>query len=260
MRGKPRVLGLLLLPFLAGCETVPITGRKQLILLSRGEETSIGTQAYQETLSKAELVKEGPDYDMVVRIGQRIAAVSDDPGFQWEFNLIRDDQTVNAFCLPGGKVAVFTGILPVTETEAGLATVMGHEIAHAIARHGNERVSLSLPAEAVGSILEVGLAKESSATRDLVMAAFGKTKDVAYLLPYSRTHESEADHIGLIYMARAGYDPREAVAFWTRMAAQSQGERIELLSTHPSDETRVADLERLLPEALREYEKGRTSP
>lgn len=260
MRGKLQFLSFLPLLLLASCETVPITGRKQLILLSRGSETALGTQAYQETLSKAELVREGSDYEMVVRIGQRIAAVSDDPGFEWEFNLIRQDETVNAFCLPGGKVAVFTGILPVTGTEAGLATVMGHEIAHAIARHGNERVSLSLPVEAVGKVLEAGLAKESAATRDLLLAAFGTGTSVAYVLPFSRKHESEADRIGLVYMARAGYDPREALEFWKRMAAQAQGERIELLSTHPSDETRIADLERLLPEALGEYEKRGAGP
>ncbi|MCI0586776.1 MAG: M48 family metallopeptidase [Planctomycetes bacterium] len=249
----------LLLPvlLLAACTTVPVTGRKQLSLYSEAEEASLGLQAYREILSDAQIVASGPDVEMVRRVGSRIAAVADDPGFQWEFNLVKDDAMVNAFCLPGGKVAVYTGILPLTQTEEGLATVMGHEIAHAIARHGGERMSQQSTAGALGAVLEASLANKSEGTRSWALAAFGVGANYGILLPYSRTHESEADEIGLIYMARAGYDPRPSVDFWRRMAAKGGAKPPEFLSTHPSDETRIAQLRALLPRAIEEYEKSR---
>ncbi len=244
---------------LAGCTTVPVTGRRQLSLVSEAQEASLGLQAYREILSKAQIVTSGPEVEMVRRAGSRIAAVADDPGFQWEFNLVRDDATANAFCLPGGKVAVYTGILPLTQTEEGLATVMGHEIAHAIARHGGERISQQMTVETLGIALEAGLAKSSEGTRTAALAAFGVGSSVGVLLPFSRKHESEADEIGLIYMARAGYDPRPAADFWRRMAAKGGAKPPEFLSTHPGDETRIADLKALLPRALREYENSRVT-
>jgi predicted Zn-dependent protease len=259
MRGRiPVFLPLLAFPAaLPGCETVPITGRRQLRLLSEAEEARLGADAYQEVLSEAALVPSGPDLEAIRRVGGRIAAVSDEPGFAWDFNLIRDDKTVNAFCLPGGKVAFYTGILPITKTEAGIAVVMGHEIGHAIAHHGAERVSHGLVVEGLVVFADATLANQPDRTRNLILEGFGLGAQVGVLLPFSRKHESEADRIGLHLMARAGYDPREAAEFWRRMDAGGGAAPPEWLSTHPSHETRIQDLEAWLPEALREYEEAR---
>ncbi|HET6201468.1 MAG TPA: M48 family metallopeptidase [Planctomycetota bacterium] len=240
---------------LVSCSTVPVTGRRQLRLISDDTEAKLGLEAYQDTLQKSKLVASGADLETVRRVGARIAKVSHEPGFAWEFNLIDDPKTVNAFCLPGGKVAVYTGILPLTQTEEGLAAVMGHEIAHAIAHHGAERMAQGEIVGAVGTALDAGLSKSSARTREAALAVFGVGANVGVLLPFSRKHESEADEIGLDYMARAGYDPRQAVEFWRRMAAHGGSKPPEFLSTHPSDETRIADLERLLPKALETYER-----
>jgi len=238
-----------------GCATVPVTGRKSFNLIPEGEELALGSDSYKEVLSKSELVQSGPELEMVRRVGQRIAAISDRPGFAWEFNLIKDDTTVNAFCLPGGKVAVYTGILPVTRTEAGLATVVGHEIAHAIARHGGERMTDQLAVQIGGMGLAALLREKSQATRDVVMAAYGIGGTVGVLLPFSRSQEGEADHIGLVYMAKAGYDPREAVRFWERMESKGGGAAPpEWLSTHPSHGGRIQRIEGWMPEAMKYYE------
>ncbi len=175
-------------------------------------------------------------------------------GYQWEFNVVESEE-VNAWCMPGGKVVVYTGILPITKDETGLAVVMGHEIAHAIAEHGSERMSHGLMQQLGGVALSVALADEPELTQSLFMTAYGVGSTVGVMLPFSRTHESEADHLGLIFMAMAGYDPNAAVDFWTRMAANSQGAPPEWLSTHPSNETRIADIKKLLPEALQYYNK-----
>jgi predicted Zn-dependent protease len=247
------LLVVLLLPILAGCSTVPITGRKSFNLIPEGQELALGVESYQQVLAQSDIVKSGSDVEMVRRVGRRIAQISHEPGYEWEFNLIREDKTANAFCLPGGKVAVYTGILPITKTEEGLAVVMAHEIAHAIARHGGERMTDQLAFQVGGMGLSALLEKKSPMVQQVVLSAYGVGGQVGVLLPFSRSQESEADHIGLVYMAKAGYDPRSAVPFWKRMAAGSGGQPPEWLSTHPAHETRIAQLEKWMPEALQYY-------
>lgn len=249
---------ILLLAAVAGCTTVPVTGRKAFNLIPESQAIALGADAYQQALAGSDLVRSGPQHDQVVRVGRRIAAVSGRPDYEWEFSLIDDDEMVNAFALPGGKVAVYTGILPVAQDDDGLATVMAHEVAHAIAQHGSERMTDQLAVQLGGMGLEALLGQKSEATRNLVLAAYGVGAQVGVLLPFGRAQESEADHIGLVFMARAGYDPRAAVGFWERMSQLGDGARPpEFLSTHPNPETRVRDLEAWMPEALREYEKAR---
>jgi predicted Zn-dependent protease len=175
-------------------------------------------------------------------------------GYDWEFNLVEDEQ-VNAWCMPGGKVVVYTGILPIAKDESGLAVVMGHEIAHAIAEHGNERMSQQLLQQAGAVGLMVAMRNEPVQTQALWLSVYGVGSQLAVMLPYSRTHESEADRLGLIFMAMAGYDPNEAPEFWERMAAGKQGEPPEFLSTHPSSETRINNLRSWIPEAMQHYKK-----
>jgi len=175
--------------------------------------------------------------------------------YKWEFNLIEEDKTVNAWVMPGGKAAVYTGILPFTQNETGLAVVLGHEVAHALADHGNERMSEALVANMGGMALSVALSQRPQQTQQLFMKVYGVGANVGFLLPYSRLHESEADRIGLTLMARAGYDPREAIPFWQRMSSQEGQRPPQLLSTHPAPETRVADIKKYLPEALPYFDK-----
>ena len=175
-------------------------------------------------------------------------------GYAWEFNLVDSDE-VNAWCMPGGKVVIYTGILPVTKDENGLAVVMGHEVAHAIAEHGNERMSQGLLVQLGGMGLQAALENEPALTQQLALAAFGLGSQVGVMLPFSRLHESEADQMGLIFMAMAGYHPNNAVEFWQRMAAQGGGEPPEFLSTHPSNQTRINDIKKLIPEAMQYYKK-----
>jgi predicted Zn-dependent protease len=240
-------LGLLLsLVLVAGCRTTPVTGRLALNVFSTQDDIRLGNEAYSQVLEGAEVVRSGEDHERVVRVMQRLAAVADDAGFEWEVNLMRDDQTVNAFALPGGKMAVYTGILPVCQSEAGLAVVMGHEIGHVVAGHGTERMTQSLGAELVLSFIQRGDYAQ--------LARLGSEYFIQR--PFGRRHESEADEIGLVYMARAGYDPREAVEFWKRMQAKSGGGPPEFLSTHPSHETRIELLQEKLPEALEIWRKA----
>lgn len=256
--GRRWALGLLAGLLLVACATVPITGRKSLILIPEGDEVALGADSYRQVLAQSQLVASGPELEMVRRVGEKLARVCDRPDYSWEFNLLRDDATVNAFCLPGGKVAVYTGILKVTQNEAGLATVVGHEIAHAIARHGGERMTDQLALQIGGMGLAELMKDKSPATRNLVLAAYGVGGQVGVMLPFGRSQESEADHIGLIYMARAGYDPRQAIAFWQRMEELNTGQAPpEWLSTHPSHGHRVQDLQKWLPEASAEYEATR---
>ncbi|HOJ08519.1 MAG: M48 family metallopeptidase [Ignavibacteriota bacterium] len=245
------------------CSTVPITGRSQLNLISSNEMNAMSFQQYDEFLKQNKLSSNKNDVDMVKRIGAKIQKsvetyfaqhnLSNElDGYQWEFNLVESNE-VNAWCMPGGKVVVYTGILPITKDETGLAVVMGHEIAHAVAQHGNERMSQGLIQQLGGVALAVALKDQPATTQNIFMAAYGIGSTVGIMLPFSRTHESEADHLGLIFMAMAGYNPNAAVDFWTRMAANSQGAPPEWLSTHPSNETRIADIKKLLPEALKYY-------
>jgi predicted Zn-dependent protease len=240
-------LGLLLL--LLACETVPITGRQQLILISPEEENRMGVAAYREVLKEERTARDPQDNAMLKRVGQRLAAAAKRPDFDWEFHLL-DKEEANAFALPGGKVAVYTGILTYTQTETGLAVVMGHEVAHALARHGGERMSRTLIAQVGLSAVQEGL----GVSNPVILQGIGLAYGIGVGLPFERGQESEADHIGLILMAKAGYNPREAVPFWERMeAAQRGGGLPEFLATHPSGETRLAQLREWLPQALRHY-------
>jgi len=244
---------------LAGCATTPYTNRSQLMIVSEGEEMQLGAQAYHQVLTESKIEKDPRVNEMVRRVGQRIAEAANRPDYKWEFVVIDDPKTVNAFALPGGKVAVYTGMFPVAETESGLATVMGHEVAHALARHGAERMSQQMGMQAVGTGLAValGAAGTEGVTQAAAMQAFGLGAQVGVLLPFSRSQESEADHIGLILMAKAGYDPTHAVDFWERMEKTSSGKAPpEYLSTHPSHGTRVKQIEEWLPEAEKYYSRN----
>lgn len=241
------------LSFLASCSSVPYTGRNQLVLISPDQEKGLGLQAYQETLKKSKLSDDQEKVALVRRVGQRLAKAADKPEFEWEFNLIEDDKMINAWCLPGGKVAIYTGILPVTQDEEGMAVVMGHEIAHALAKHGAERMSQGIMAQAGGLAMSVLISDKPALTQNLFSQAYGVGVGVGILLPFGRKQESESDRIGLILMAKAGYNPEAAVGFWERMhKASGKGESGELekyLSTHPTDQTRIKQIKKWLPEA-----------
>ncbi|MBN2269800.1 MAG: M48 family metallopeptidase [Sedimentisphaerales bacterium] len=259
--------GLLLM--LSSCSQVAITGRKQFNLVPASVMHSLSFQEYSQFLSENKLSSNAQQTAMVKRVGLRVQKaveqycaqnnMSDQlDGYKWEFNLV-EDPSVNAWCMAGGKVVVYTGLLPVAGDEAGLAVVMGHEIAHAIAKHGAERMTQSLIVELGGMGLSQALTKQPEQTRNLFMKSYGVGTQYGVLLPYSRVHESEADHMGLMFMAMAGYDPRQAVSFWERMAAAGKDNASppEILSTHPADATRIRDIKALLPEAMRYYEAAR---
>ncbi|MGQ0695727.1 MAG: M48 family metallopeptidase [Nitrospiraceae bacterium] len=250
---------------LEGCYRAPGTARDQLIFFSEEKELQYGLEAYRQVLRQARLNENPEINDMVQRVGQRIAKAANKPEYQWEFAVIEDDKMINAFALPGGKVAVFTGILKHTKTEAGLATVMGHEVAHALQRHGVERMSRSIIDQivqlgAIGAAASGAGGRGGAGAIQGILGAYG----VNVSLPFNRKQESEADYIGLRLMAEAGYDPREAVPFWERMSGcprqmigkvcfRSQQAIPEFLSTHPSDVTRINQIEAWLPEALQLY-------
>lgn len=251
---------------LMDCSTVPVTGRKQLSLIPRSEMLGMSSAQYGEFLKEHPPTANQEQTALVRRVGTRIQKAVEQyfagkglsaqlDGYKWEFNVV-DSKEVNAWCMPGGKVVVYTGILPITKTEAGLATVMGHEIAHAIAEHGNERMSQELLAQLGGMGLQMAMEKKPKETQDLWMTVYGVGAQFGALLPYSRLHETEADDLGLIFMAIAGYDPAEAISFWERMAAGKQGQAPpEFMSTHPSDQTRINNLKSKLPNA-KTYYKG----
>lgn len=244
----------------AGCATVPQTNRSQLLLLSPSQETELGLQAFEKIKRETPVSRESAKVRMVRTAGRRIAAVAPMPNARWEFVLFDAPDTANAFALPGGKVGIYSGILPITRNEAGLATVIAHEVGHVIARHGAERMSQGLLVELGGSALSAALGSQASATRQLALQAYGVGAQLGVMLPYSRTQELEADELGLLYMARAGYDPREAIPFWRRFQAfnsRQGGRPPEFLSTHPLDDRRIARLEQLMPRAVAEYEMTR---
>jgi len=249
VRQVPLFLSLLLL---SGCLTVPETGRRQVMLISTSQEMQLGLSAFQQMKKETPVSRDPAVNAMVQRVGRRIAAVAELPGAQWEF-VVFDSKQANAFCLPGGKVGIYTGILPITKDEAGLATVIGHEIAHAVARHGAERVSEGILLQTGGGLLGASLSSADPRTQVLVMTAYGIGAKVGRELPHSRGQESEADHIGLIYMARAGYDPAAAVGFWQRFAdhsrSQGGGGTPAFLRTHPLDTVRIQQIQQWLPEA-----------
>jgi len=240
----------------SGCQTVPGTGRRQLLTVSEAEENQMGLTAYKEVLEKEPLTENQRYTELVERVGQRIAAVANRPDFDWEFNVIESD-TQNAFCLPGGKVAVYTGMLPVCQTEAGLAVVMSHEVAHAIARHGGERMSHKMAQNLGKAAVNRFTKNQSEDKQKIVMAAYGGLSEYGAILPYSRKHELEADEIGIMLMAEAGYDPSAAPEFWERFAAlKGAGGPMEFMSTHPSDARRSAALREKLPQAMQVYESA----
>lgn len=241
---------------LLGCRTTPITGRRQLLILPESNEIKMGLKAFDDVMAEEQRSSNDEMRMLVERVGNRIAEVANRPDYEWEFQLIQSAE-MNAFCLPGGKVAVYEGILPVCQTEAGLAVVMSHEIAHALARHGGERISQEAAVTGIGKIVDYATLNRTQLTRDRVNKAFGVASKYGFTLPYSRKHELEADHMGILLMAQAGYDPREAPRFWQRFGSmQATQERpIEFLSTHPADERRAAELSELVPEALALYEQ-----
>lgn len=264
--GKYSLL-LAILLLIQACATVPLTGRRQLSLVDESALQNEAILAYQEFLGdpSTKVIQNTSQAQMVQRVGNRIASAvtrflnengyANQYNFDWEFNLIQDDQ-INAWCMPGGKVAVYTGLLPVTQTEAGLAVVMGHEIAHAIAKHSSERMSQAIAAELGGVAVGVATAQKSNTTRAIINTAYGLGGQLA-LMSYSRNQESESDRLGLVFMAMAGYNPNEAVTFWERMAAAKSasggGAPPEFLSTHPSDARRIMNIQNLLPEAMAYY-------
>ena len=236
---------------LLGCAAAPYTGRSQLILVSEGQEASLGDEAYRHALRDS-VVSRSPEAERLVRkVGEKIAAVANKPEYKWEFTVINDPETVNAFALPGGKVAAYTGIFGPAHDEAGLAVVLGHEVAHALARHPAERMSQGMLAQLGGAGLSIALGNNPGLA-NIVMQAYG----VGVALPFNRSQETEADHIGLILMAKAGYDPRVSIDLWERMEKKDggKGAQPEFLSTHPGYETRIQQLRTFLPEALAYYQ------
>jgi predicted Zn-dependent protease len=259
---KKFLLGTSLL-LVAGCATVPITGRRQLSLVGDSEMNSLAVTQYKQTLAESKLSTNAEQTAMVKRVGQRVANAvqqyfkeqgqSDQlSGYNWEFNLIDDPKTVNAWCMPGGKVVVYTGILPLTQNEEGLAVVLGHEISHAVAKHGAERMSDQLVAQLGSTALSTALSQNPTMTKNIFLGAVGAGSQLG-MLAFSRRQESEADHLGLIFMAMAGYNPEGAIGFWQRMAAQSQNSTPAFLSDHPADAQRIADIKADMPEALKYY-------
>ncbi len=243
-----------LLALISGCQTVPMTERRQLLLISEQKENELGLAAWGEVMQQEQPSANEAWGAMVRRVGERIAAVAGRPDFEWEFKVIESD-SMNAFCLPGGKVAVYTGILPVCRDEAGLAVVMSHEVGHAIARHGGERMSYQTAQNLGKSAIGMVMQNQEEQKQLIVMTAYGAASQYGVILPYSRRHELEADEIGLRLMAKAGYDPSVAPEFWERFSAMKQGDSpMEFLSTHPSDASRAAALREQLPGAMTAYQ------
>jgi predicted Zn-dependent protease len=259
------LLTVLCFCFISCVERVPITGRKQVSLVNETELVGMSLTEYQTFLKQHHpLPITDARTQLVKRVGEKIAAsvklfmkeqgLSDRiKDYQWEFNAV-DEATVNAWCMPGGKVVVYSGLLPVTQDEPSLAIVMGHEIAHAIARHGNERMSQQMIAQGLGAGLQIALSQKPKQTQDIFLQSYGVAATLG-LLKYSRVQESEADKMGLVFAAMSGYDPHVAVGFWQRMADQSKEQPWELLSTHPSDATRVEDIKAYMPEAMKYYDR-----
>jgi len=246
------------------CATVPITGRRQLNLIPENEILATSFQQYDEFLAEHPISRDASQVQIVRRVGNNIQAAVEEyfwqigqpsrlEGYAWEFHLIESDE-VNAWCMPGGKVVVYSGIMPIAQDETGLAVVMGHEIAHAVAEHGNERMSQILLVNLGGMALSQALREKPQQTQELWMTAYGASAQLGAILPYSRLHELEADRLGLLFMAMAGYNPNAAVAFWQRMAQQGDGANPpEFLSTHPADERRIREIQEAIPIAMQYY-------
>lgn len=241
--------------------TNPETGKTARVALSPAQEETLGLQSYREVLSQSQTIQSGPDSDMVVRVAERLARATGDAAkdFKWQVSLVQSPQ-VNAFCLPGGKIVVYTGIIPFARNEAGLAAVMGHEMAHAVARHGSQRLLRTTMAQTLMAGAQFSFSDMDPRQRQAVMAAIGAGAQYGVLLPFSREHELEADEMGLFYMARAGYDPQEAISFWERMDSAGGPQPPEFASTHPSHGRRIEQLREFLPKAMAEYKKSAAHP
>ena len=252
---SPARCALAILLLLAGCSTVPETGRRQLNLMSSGEEMKLGLTSFEQMKKEAPISRDPAMNALVQKVGKRIAAVAPLPNAQWEF-VVFESKEANAFCLPGGKVGVYAGIFPITKDEAGLATVIGHEVAHAVARHGAERMSEAMVIQTGGSLLGASLNSQDPKTQAAASAAYGMGTQLLRALPHSRAQESEADHLGLIYMARAGYPPAAAIGFWERFAQFNKaagGGDPWFLRTHPLDQVRIDQIKAWLPQAQAEF-------
>lgn len=252
---------------LSGCATNPYTDRSQMMLVSDSYMNKMGADQYQQVLSdpKVKISKDPREVEPVKRVADKIIQAAkrskyaeSAKQFDWQVTVIKDDKVKNAWVLPGGKIAVYTGIFPMAKTEAGLAAIMGHEVVHALAQHGAERMSHALTAQGILTVGSIALSAVgiSAQMNQLATQAMGLGAQVGVLLPYSRAHESEADYVGLLLAADAGYDPREAVGIWQRMAATSEGQPMEFLSTHPAHETRISDLQSWMPEAMAIYKNA----
>jgi len=255
----------LVVPLLTACAEVPGTHRKQMMWVPISMDLSLGDEGYKTTLAESKLITSGPDYEMVQRVGERIgaAAVRLYPErasqFKWEIVLIDDPKTVNAWCMPGGKMAVYSGLLPITQDEDSLAVVVGHEVSHAVARHGAERMSQTLALDAGLMAASASMSDMDAQKRDNIMLALVGVSTLGAILPYSRKHESEADELGVYIAGDAGYDPRAAIGLWERMEADSKGSAPpEFLSTHPSSASRIEHLQEVMPQALAYYEASKT--
>ena len=258
---------LMSLLLLAGCSSVPLTGRKQVLLVSDQEVLASSLTQYNDYIKTATKSTDKAKSAMVMRVGQRIAAATEQylrengmadevKNFSWEFNLVKDPQ-VNAFCMPGGKIVVYEGLLPLVASEDELAVVVGHEVAHAVAKHSNERMSQQLMAQYGAALLGVAVSDKSAAVQKAASAVYGIGAQYGVMLPFSRKHESEADYMGLVFMTMAGYNPDVAVNFWKKMSAGSGGSTPEFMSTHPSDATRIADIQKALPAIKAKYQVKR---
>lgn len=262
-----RTILLSLLIFSVSCSSVPLTGRKQFVAIPSSQMMSLSHESYNQVLQENKLSTNTNYVNMVKSAGEKMSAAVEQylvennmkasaEGFEWQYNVIVSDQ-LNAWCMPGGQIAFYEGIMPVCEDESGVAVVMGHEIAHAVAKHGNERMSQQLLIQMGGVALSEAMKNEKEQTMQLAMLAFGVGTTLGVQLPYSRTHESEADELGLYFMAMAGYDPREAPKFWERMEARGGEQPPEFLSTHPHPSNRIKDLEKHMSKAMEYYIQGR---
>ncbi len=246
---------LLLVLLLAACATVPYTHRSQLMLVSASTMDKLGVEAFQEVLKKEKIDTRGQVNNVVAGVGERIARAAEQASYHWQFAVIDDPKTANAFALPGGKVAVYTGLFPVAQDTAGLAAVLGHEVGHVVAHHAAERMSQGYALQAVGTVLQVGLGASGSSAGSAIMQAFGVGAKYGVILPFSREQEAEADHIGLILMAKAGYDPHAALELWRRFEKSGDKAPPEFLSTHPSYGSREQNIQSWIPEAMGYYQK-----
>ena len=264
-----KIVPVFILATLLSCTKNLVTGRKQLSLVSESELQTMALKEYQGFLSSNKVVNtnSNKDAEMVLRVGSRIASSikkyydgKGQPsilnGYKWEFNLV-ENKEINAWCMPGGKVVVYTGLLPLTQNETALAIVLGHEITHALAQHGSERMSEALLQQMGGAALQAALAKKPAETRNIFMTAYGIGTTVGAILPFSRQEESEADKYGLYFAAMSGYNPQEAISFWQRMASSGGSKPPAFLSDHPSDEKRIAQLKEAMPQALKFYKQDK---